>query len=457
MKAAFVRTVCLCGLLCMAATAGGQSSRVGSGATVNGVVYDSIGHAPLDGATIQLVSADGSSRVARSVTSDSLGRFTVANVPAGRYSVGFFHPVLETLGIEPPLRALTVANDRTMRFDLGTPGIGQYRAAVCGPAYADRPGAILVGVVRDARDLSALPGAKVTAQWLEMTFTKAGTQRKFPSASATTAPNGWFALCDLPSPGSISLIARHAADSLERLDVDIPESGVVRKELYFAPPAGVADGRISGTVLAAGSRPVPGAKVAIIGGPETRTNDRGEWTLVGAPYGTRTMEVRAIGFYPERRGVNVIAEASPITVTLSTMRAVLDTIRVSANRIAYDATGFMNRRRAGNGKFFTQQDIEKRGGVVTSDIFRAVPGLTVERSADTGEPAINMRGPFGYCEPTMFLDGSRLPNIHAGDIDDIISLNKVKSVEIYSEASVPGEFKDYTRMDPCGSIVIWSK
>jgi hypothetical protein len=448
-------------LLGIAASAGAQSSqpqRGGGGATISGVVYDSIAHAPLDGATIQLVSADGSSRVARSAESDSLGHYVVANLPAGRYSVGFFHPVLETLGIEPPLRPISVEGNKPMRVDLGTPGVPQYRAAVCGPEYAARPGAIIVGIVRDARDLSALPATKVTAQWMEMTFTKNGTVRKFPSAAATTAPNGWFALCDLPSPGTISLLAARGADSLERLEVDIPETGVVRKELYFAPSARASDGRIFGTVLTAeGGRPVVGAKVAISGGPETRTNDRGEWTIIGAPYGTRVMEVRAIGFYPDRRPVNVIAEAAPVRVKLSTMRAVLDTIKVSASRVAYDASGFMNRRRAGNGKFFTAQEIDVRGGVVTSDIFRSVPGLTVERDPNTGEPAISMRGPFGYCGPTVFLNGNRLPGIHAGDIDDIVSLKEVKGVEIYSEASVPGEFKDFTRMDSCGSIVIWTK
>jgi hypothetical protein len=155
--------------------------------------------------------------------------------------------------------------------------------------------------------------------------------------------------------------------------------------------------------------------------------------------------------------VNVIAEAAPVRVRLSTMRAVLDTIRVSANRVAYDKSGFNERKRSGVGKYLNEADIERRGGVVTSDIFRSVPGLTVERVAETGEPAISMRGPFGYCSPTVFLNGNRLPGIQPGDIDEIISLKEVRAVEIYSEASVPGEFKDFTRMDPCGSIVIWSK
>ena len=451
--------LCLYFSFCVAAIAAAQSSQPQRGTTtITGVVYDSIAQSPLDAATVQLVSADGSSRVARSAVSDSLGHYVVPDLLPGRYSVGFFHPILDGLGIEPPLRAISVAGEKTMRVDLATPGVQSYRAAVCGPGYGVRTGAIIVGVVRDARNLSALSGTTVTARWMEMTFTTAGTVRKFPIAAATTAPNGWFALCDLPSPGTVSLLAARGADTLERLEIDLPETGVVRQELYFAPPASVSDGRLSGTVLTAdGGRPVAGAKVAINRGPETRTNERGEWTLAGAAYGTRVMEVRAIGFYPERRAVNVITEAAPVRVALSTMRAVLDTIRVSANRVAYDKSGFTERKRIGIGKFLTERDIEVRGGVVTSDLFRAVPGLTVERSSDTGEPAISMRGPFGNCSPTLFLNGARLPGIQPGDIDEIVRPKEIRAIEIYSEASVPGEFKDFTRMDPCGSIVIWRK
>ena len=460
MNRRFLRTIPVGWLLCFTVTGAltAQTKRGPDRATISGIVYDSIGHAPLDGATIQMVSADGSRRAARTTISDSTGHFVLNDVPAGRYSVGFFHPTLETLGIESPLREVTVAGEKSIHFDLGTPGITQYRAAVCGPAYASRPAAILVGVVRDARDLSALPRATVTAQWMEMTFSKGGTLRKFPTATATTAPNGWFAMCDLPSPGTISLIARRGADSLARLEIDVPETGVLKEELYFAPSDRASDGRLSGTVRTVeGSRPVVGAKVAIIGGPETRTNERGEWTLAGAPYGTHVMEVRAIGFYPARRPVNVVADAAPVRVELATMRAVLDTIRVTADRVAYEGSGFLERKRRGVGKFFTAEDIALRGGVVTSDIFRSVPGLSVERDADTGEPGIKMRGPFGYCEPTVFLNGARLPGIHPGDIDEIVQPNQIRAIEIYSEASVPGEFKDYTRMDPCGSIVIWRK
>src|SRR5438552_2559346 len=78
-----------------------DTSRHPEGTTITGVVHDSIGRRPLADATVQLVGADRGRRFGRSTISDSLGRFQLDSVTAGRYSLGFFHPVLESLGIDP--------------------------------------------------------------------------------------------------------------------------------------------------------------------------------------------------------------------------------------------------------------------------------------------------------------------------------------------------------------------
>lgn len=51
------------------------------GATVSGVVRDSIAHAPLAGAMVQLVGADSGTRFGRTVASDALGRYALTNLP----------------------------------------------------------------------------------------------------------------------------------------------------------------------------------------------------------------------------------------------------------------------------------------------------------------------------------------------------------------------------------------
>ena len=78
------------------------------GATVRGSVFDSLAHAPLPDALVQLVGDDLVAPYGHTVRSDSLGTFEFTDVPAGRYLLGFIHPMLDSLGIEPLVRAVTV-------------------------------------------------------------------------------------------------------------------------------------------------------------------------------------------------------------------------------------------------------------------------------------------------------------------------------------------------------------
>lgn len=89
-------------------------------ATVDGVVADSIRGLPLQDAVVQLLSRDEPSNVVRSAVSDANGRFVLVDVPKGRYTLGFVHPILDSLGIAPPVREITV-DDASVHADLGLP------------------------------------------------------------------------------------------------------------------------------------------------------------------------------------------------------------------------------------------------------------------------------------------------------------------------------------------------
>src|SRR5207247_6912566 len=116
-----------------------------------------------------------------------------------------------------------------------------------------------------------------------------------------------------------------------------------------ALPPLVGDGILKGVVIAsAGGKPVSGAHVNLEDGPRTDANERGEWTIADAPLGTRMLVVRAVGYYPDRRVVNVVDGAPLVRVSLPTLKAVLDTVRVTATRLFdRDRNGFQARRRTG--------------------------------------------------------------------------------------------------------------
>jgi hypothetical protein len=459
-----------------------DTTRRGAGATVSGFVRDSLAQKPLAGAMVQLAAVDSLGRFSLTATTDSLGRFTVGDVPDGRHIVALLHPMLDSLGIEPPLREIVVEGHRSVRVDLAVPSPARLRTAICGPRstsnlHSDSVG-IVVGRVRDARGGAPVRDVAVTAEWLELSFTSRGVTRRILRRVTTTGESGRFAFCDVPSPGSMALIATRGADSTDWIEVRIPENGFLRRELYLGPARVVVigdttrnagklarpprtlrlgDGRLSGTVLTADGRPLAGAQVSIHNGRETRANDLGQWTLVEAPVGTRLLEVRAISYYPDRRPVEVVAGAAPVRVTLSTLKAVLDTVRIAASRMP-DGSGFEGRRRNGMGLYLTAEDIARRTPIVTSELFSNLPGVRVDMVSGSLEKWITMGGMSRACSPTLYVDGARIPSLPEGltahDIDVWVDPNEVAGIEVYVRL-VPPQFQP--ALSNCGSIVIWTK
>jgi hypothetical protein len=446
-------------LALIAPFADGQATAVvaaAPGATINGVVRDSIARAPLAGAIVQLVATDGTERAGRTVMADSLGRFTIADVPEGRYALGFFHPMLDSLGLEPTLREVSVTGRLSVRADLGTPSPARLRAAICGAQALTDSSGLLVGIVRDARDAEPAAGAEVIGQWNELSFTATGLVRSTPRLVATTKEKGWFALCGVPTAGLMALSASRGADSTDVIDLQLPANGFLRHDLYLGP-ARTGQGRLTGVVVsAADGRPLGGARVGMADGPQTRANERGEWTLVEAPAGTRLLEVRAVGFYPERRPVDVVAGAPPVRVALSTLKAVLDTVRITAARVRdRHLSGFEQRRHTSLGRFLTREDISRRNATVTSDLLRTMPGLQVTRS-EFGDAVVTMRGAFGgRCAPAMYIDGQYLALIGPEDLDSWVRPEDIAGIEVYTGAGVPPQFQQ--AFHGCGSIVVWTK
>ena len=105
---AFVIVALLAPCARFAMAQGSDTTRRGSGATVSGIVRDSLAQKPLAGAMVQLAAVDSLARFSRIAITDSLGRFTLGDVPDGRHIVGVLHPMLDSLGIEPPFREIAV-------------------------------------------------------------------------------------------------------------------------------------------------------------------------------------------------------------------------------------------------------------------------------------------------------------------------------------------------------------
>lgn len=436
--------------------------------SVSGIVFDSIALTPLAHATVQLVPNENATRP-RTVTSDSLGRYAIDAVADGHYLIGFFHPLLDSLGLEPPVREVFVRDARPQRIDLSIPSPTRIRATVCGAAAPNDSGAIVIGFTRHARDRSPASGVRITGEWHELSFTSSGIVASTPRIASVSLENGWFAMCGVPRGGIMGLIASSGEDSSGVVEIEMPMSGFARRDLYIAAAAPLAtdstlpgapgetptrlvrrgDLRLHGTVRRAATRqPIAGAQVVLTEGPSTTTNERGEWTLVDVPGGTRMLDIRAVGLYPERFAVDVIANAPPIDVAMNTMRTVLDTISIRAVRGRL--RGFEERRRAGMGRFIGPLDLMRFPGRQMTDILRTQPGVRLLRNAD-GSTDVYLRS--ASCPAELYIDGFYM--FSSSDLDHWLRPEDVAGIEIYGSMMAPPQFQ--RPFSGCGSIVIWTK
>lgn len=441
------------------------------GATVSGVVTDSLAGKPLAEAAVQLIGQNTPTPFSRTAMSDSLGRFAFADVPDGQYAIGFLHPALDALGLEPIVRSVSVAGGQDVRTELAIPSAARLKAAFCGA----QAGGVIIGFVRAARGGAPVEGAAVTGEWLELAIGNRRITQQTARREVKTGANGGYLLCDVPSAGTVLLTVSRGTENTDRIEAEIPERGFLRRDLYLGEgdplivrrdTAAAADsvrprprtgpGQLTGTVRAAdGGQPLAGAQVSVVGGQSTRADPSGAWTLTGAPAGTRVIEVRATGYYAVRRAVDIADEARPVNVTLSKLSVMLDTIRAIARpRARLALAGFQERRRAsGMGRFYTEWDIEKRNLIQTSELFNYIPGLSRDRGED-GDDALSMRGAFGRCAPAVYLNGHRMDNLRATDVDMLVSPQEIAAVEVYTDV-VPPQFQ--AGMSGCGSVVFWTK
>src|SRR6266481_9649988 len=84
--------------------------------SVSGTVYDSLRtRTPLANATVVLVERS------KYVTTDARGHFRIDSVPDGHYTLGFMHPILDSLDLEAAVVPVDIVVGRTSTVTLSTP------------------------------------------------------------------------------------------------------------------------------------------------------------------------------------------------------------------------------------------------------------------------------------------------------------------------------------------------
>lgn len=448
----------------LAATATAHAQPV---ARLRGVVYDSVARTPLANASVRVFRADSAS-VGIDVRTDSAGTFNVASLRSGTWLLSFLHPRLDSLRLEPPLARVEVVEAGDIDIALAVPSAGSLARALCGPARDDST-AVVVGDVRDAAARRPVVGATVRATWPEWVFAKNEMRREDVARVARADSSGQFVLCHVPQGTTVTALAYAEADTTGVIELVVPTSEYTvadfvldrRTQRTRADSSGAlwrtGTGAMRGTVVTPDGRPFGNAVARVLGsGTTARTDSAGVFRISDAAAGTQTVEVRAIGFDPVRRLVE-LRPGEPLVenFTLAKSRVTLDTVRVVAGRkLPPDVEAIERRWRRGLGTILDGAMVRERSSTYLTSALWSIPGVRLGMRNGFGN-TVYVRGNGGSeCIPPIYLDGFRF--IANGlSIDELVAPEDVAALEVYPRAMQrPAE---YTDLDDCGVLVVWTK
>ena len=476
-------------LILVASMAAAQQPAAQQGrVSLTGIVFDSVANRPLVGATVQITGAAGPvvGRAATAVT-DTSGRFSVRDLPAGRYVAGFFHDALDTLGLVGEPTAIDVGETEQV-LNLSTPSARTIIGTICGATSVTDSLGLLIGHVYATGSSTPLSGATVTVEWGETVIEKGSVRQRNMAADATTQGPGWFAMCDVPGDVELTVSASSGADSSGFVNFEVPRTGIRHLTFHVGgarrvPSAAIdtitavdtsvkvlapemvwrGGARLTGIVRDERGGGVEGARVFIRGtNLSNNSTDRGYYVLDSLPGGTHTLEVRALGYLPATHIVQ-LAEGQPAQaeVFIGDRLVTLETVKVQATLVfSRNLAKFQtNRERNLGGLFVGPREIERYRGMRFSNLVQAVPGVRLNyrdgfsilmdfKGTDDG-------GSLGLCVPTFYIDGQR-SQYTAGEIEGLYRADELAGVEVYvRESQRPVEFQDINSR--CGAIAIWTR
>jgi hypothetical protein len=476
----------------------------GAQGTITGTVFDSLrAHAPLASATVVLIERD------LYATTDATGRFRFDGVPAGRYTLSFLHPVLDSLDLTAPVVPVQVTDKQELIVALASPSATTIGARLC-PMVHDSTTGVVIGRLRDVDDRKAVSGATVSTEWTEYVMVAGGTRANRLRASARTNPTGAFLLCGVPADVPLKIRAELGGMFAGPLPLLLGDRLIGRADLSMSRKDSAALGHrmadstsvvlgyrgsatLTGTIHSTDGHAVRDAVVDILGSPNSaRTDANGAFKLAGVPAGTREVDVRAIGFEPLATAVDFPTGATR-QATFALVRQVqtlaTDTVRGRSRPLSLMAVeGFDQRRQIGMGTFLVEADLAKHNYSNLTEVMNSIKGVHVEYGTN-GQPMIYLRGnKEGNCIPTYFIDGTpfvlssaqpgggitasggrgsnRITGGSSGgpalsspfnDLSLMIQPNMIKGMEVYdTSAPIPAQY-DRSSTTGCGSVVIWTR
>jgi protocatechuate 3,4-dioxygenase beta subunit len=442
-------------------------------------VFDSAAGTPLAGAVVQLVRVDqgGTPTSATATFTNDRGRYRIEGVAPGRYLIGFQHEALSAFRVEAPawrvdVSASTTAADSNVVVDLATPSAAELRAGLC--SSNEGAGGLIAGRVADGRTGAPLEGATVTVRWSELAIQDDTLRPRPIERTSRVHEDGTYLICGASTEEPLAVAVAKAGYFTLRSELTIPNAGVVRRDQALAEIArSLGSGRVSGRVTRSDGAPVPSARVAIPSLALEQAVVNGRFLLNKVPNGRWLLEVRALGFAPWERIVEVHANASDeVTVAMVALPPTLETARVVAPRPMKDdlvIRGILERNRIAAGTMFLPGNPWLRDALFPADVVRAARGFMYKGptticarlgcisggcvlAGDDLPPDPRIAGTKKTI--VLYVDGERLRG-GLPALNDFVPVEQILAIETYPDVmSAPFIWRS---KDACAVIAVWTR
>jgi hypothetical protein len=342
--------------------------------TLRGVVYDSIGRAPLAGAHVSLAGTS------YATDADSAGRYTLTRVPEGAYSLSFTHPRLEALHFAPDPVRVAVVPPQEIVTALGVPSLATILTSSCKVAPGSAVGAV-AGVVSDRQTGTPLVGVPVHASWAAP-----GAAEPARLISVTDSRGGYH-FCELPAALPVRLSASAQGDSAVA-QVTARTGTPQEQDLQLTAPmlqalsvqsAGEPMRVLGRVVDASNFHPVEGVVIRFGGVlPERTTNRRGEFVLEQVPPGNYALEFTHPRYGNGTSRLTAQGRGTlEFELRLPRRTVILEPLAVTARRVYPGDFNIRSRGRTLN--LITREQIQAHLAASrhVGDLVRTIPSLTV--------------------------------------------------------------------------------
>lgn len=426
--------------ICVLQAQGGVAVRHGS---IAGIVYDSVHGAPLMAARVEISTRALPGRQYATV-SDSAGQFRITDLPPDAYLIGFYHDMLLQLGLEMPVRGVTVTSDSLLWTELSIPSARVVRSLRCPDSPSDSLTGMMGGFIRDAVLLRAMPHASLRFSWRVLALEAGNYRSTIDHISAQIESDGTFLACGIPTNAPLDIEALAPGyRSLIGPVAPIAENGVSVLDVRLVDTLSIhGGGTITGRVRYDAGRPVTSGESQIFALNREQPIRDGHFVLTDIPAGSWFLSLRAMGAEPATHLVSVPDGVTTLpTIVLREPGQSLDTVRVlgTKRRDMSVLDDVLRRRQLGLGTVFLADSPALQTAVMTSDVMRDARGFQylgpsniLGRATSRGQRCRTI---------AVYVDGNLQPNSFEG-LNARVAPSDVLAIEAFADVRLaPVQFR----------------